>query len=244
MTLFRTMKNHYDYYYKQTYCRLPPYIIGILLGWLLYNKEKNNRCNIKLNKIVLAFGWITSSVSGLVVLYGLAPFFNQDSFYFGYPEIGSFVRITYGAFHRTAFSLAIAWVIFACTNQYGGFVNRFLSIKIFLPLSRLCYAAYLINPNLLRVYAANQRQPSYFNESDTIVTVQGVLSSVFLLSFAVSLVAEMPFLNLSKLLFANLSKNVVATSKHQRKDHDGEENKSLQDPSSSHQPSAIGATPV
>jgi peptidoglycan/LPS O-acetylase OafA/YrhL len=239
------MNNHYDYYYKQTYCRLPSYLIGILLGWILYNKKKN-QVHIKLNKMIVAFGWIISLTCGFIVLHGLAPFFDEDSFYSGYPEFSSFVRISYGAFHRTVFAMAIAWVIFACTNQYGGFINRFLSMKVFLPLSRLCYAAYLVNFNLVRVYTANQRQPSYFNESELLMTIQGFLLSVFLLSFVVSLVVEMPFINLSKLLFDELRNNerrvTAADEDHKKAEEqqeqikmdlhfDNEATKKLQDPS-------------
>lgn len=46
----------------------------------------------------------------------------------------------YGALHRTIFALAVAWLLYACHIGYGGFINKFLSWKLFLPLSALCYS--------------------------------------------------------------------------------------------------------
>ena len=40
----------WDNYYRQTYCRLPPYIIGILLGCLLHRTK--DRENIQLKKVI------------------------------------------------------------------------------------------------------------------------------------------------------------------------------------------------
>lgn len=50
----KIMGNYWDNFYTQTYCRLPPYIIGILLGWLLHKTRKQHRSttnNIQLSKV-------------------------------------------------------------------------------------------------------------------------------------------------------------------------------------------------
>jgi len=35
----KKIDDYWYYFYIQTYCRLPPYIIGILLGWLLHKSN-------------------------------------------------------------------------------------------------------------------------------------------------------------------------------------------------------------
>ena len=70
-----------------------------------------------------------------------------------------------------------------------------------MPLSRLGYAAYLINVNLIRSYYANQRSPSYYTKSEILMLLPGIVGVVILLSFLASLTVELPFLNLSKLFF-------------------------------------------
>ena len=70
-----------------------------------------------------------------------------------------------------------------------------------MPLSRLCYGAYLINLNFMKVYTAQMRRATYFNEIQFIITCSGFISVVFALSFVGSMMVEMPFLNLDKILF-------------------------------------------
>jgi len=130
-------------FYHPTYTRISPYIIGILLGCLLHKTK--DRVIVQTNKVgsffclhfkkyfrlplfnnllfqyVLAIGWIISTLLALSALFGLALFLNE----YETPVINSFVqhsfvRVFYGAFHRTGFALSFAWVIFACTHNYGG----------------------------------------------------------------------------------------------------------------------------
>ena len=76
-----------------------------------------------------------------------------------------------------------------------GYVQSFLSWKFFMPLGRLSYAVYLIHP----VYSS-MRKPLYSTESSFFTTYFGILTMAFLIASIVSVVFEMPFLNLDKLL--------------------------------------------
>ncbi len=71
-------------------------------------------------KFAVTVGWTLCVLSAFFSIHGLAPFFDRDTFYVAMPDFGPTMRIGFGAFHRSVFSLAIAWVIFACTRQYGG----------------------------------------------------------------------------------------------------------------------------
>ena len=71
-------------------------------------------------QIVVAVGWAISTFLGIASIFGLALYFDEESFNSGHLEFSSVVRIGFGAFHRTAFALSLAWLIFACTRQYGG----------------------------------------------------------------------------------------------------------------------------
>jgi len=65
-------------------------------------------------------GWIAAIVTAFFAIHGMAPFFDQDSFYVATLDFSPLMRIGYGACHRSAFALALAWIIYACTRQYGG----------------------------------------------------------------------------------------------------------------------------
>ncbi|KAI9551729.1 hypothetical protein GHT06_022065 [Daphnia sinensis] len=171
-------------HYLDTFSRIPTYLIGILLGCILHN-TKNRK--VYMNKCLAVTGWVIAVLFALTVIYGMTPYLDETTV----PVINPIVRVTYGAFHHSVWAIAIGWIIFNCTHGYGGFINQFLSWKLFLPFSRLSYAAYLIHYNLIKAYASHLRKPFYFTES-----------------FVLSVVVEMPFLNLDKFFFPLKSKTV------------------------------------
>ena len=144
-------------------------------------------------------GWVLATAVGSAVVYGLVPYLNEEQV----PVMNSFVRVFYGSFNRLAWSLAVGWLIFACVHGYGGPVNRFLSWKIFIPLSRLTYVVYLVHVNYLLVWSANLRQPVYYTALDHVQFFLGVVFGVTLLAFGISLTVEIPILNLEKLVFSS-----------------------------------------
>lgn len=82
-----------------------------------------------------------------------------------------------------------------------GFVNRFLSWRGFLPLSRLTYCVYLIHYNYLTVFYAMNRKQLYYTFISELTTYFGILLTVFGLSFVIAVTVEASFVNLEKLLF-------------------------------------------
>lgn len=86
-----------------------------------------------------------------------------------------------------------------------GFVNQFLSWKVFVPLGRLTYVVYLIHQNYLIVYHANLRKPYFYNKTTHTQHYFGVLFIVFLMAYAICLTVEVPLLNLERLLITSNS---------------------------------------
>lgn len=118
----------------ETFARIPPYMIGILLGWLLH-KTKDRRIDInrvffiikiwtkRTNmtvsiylKSLIATGWILAAIIGSLVTYGIYPYLDEKTV----PVINPFVRVSYGALHHSAWAITVGWIIFACTHGYGG----------------------------------------------------------------------------------------------------------------------------
>ena len=67
-------------------------------------------------KVVVA--WLLSMLVGISVIYGLTPYLDEAR-----EEIDSWIVCIYGSLHRLAWSICVAWVIFACFYGYGG-MNR------------------------------------------------------------------------------------------------------------------------
>jgi len=186
-------------YYNDAGVRAPPYIWGILLGYVLH-VTKNKP--VELKKYVVAILWAVSFAIGLAVIYGLVPYLDAQAV----PHINDFVRVSYGSLNRLAWAMAVSWVVFACVKGYGGIVNSILSWKAFGPLGRLTYCAYLIHLNFIGLYYAQGKEKIYYTTLNHIVEYFGILLFVFLLSFFVSVTVEAPFLNLEKLIFSPSSK--------------------------------------
>ncbi len=67
---------------------------------------------------MVALCWLYSTFTGLVVVYGLAPFLDQSQVV----TLPSGLRILYGSLHRVTWAIALGWVVFACIKGYGGLV--------------------------------------------------------------------------------------------------------------------------
>ncbi|GFU31959.1 nose resistant to fluoxetine protein 6 [Nephila pilipes] len=109
-TDYETYKNRlvlaWNLIYSKPYCRCGPYIIGILLAYIMYRSRNTMR---KMNLWVKCSGWCCASFCSLSVVFGMYHVQDDASlFHF------------YNAFSRSAFSLGVAWVIFCCLSGNGG----------------------------------------------------------------------------------------------------------------------------
>jgi len=199
---FATDPNYMFVYYGAPHTRALPYLVGILLGWILHQNKKNE-INLKIStqkkKLLACLCWALSIATGLAIVYGIYPYYDENT------PITTAFNITYGSLNRFAWSIAVAWVIFACLHGYGGIVNSFLSWKVFIPLGRITYCIYLIHFNYYTFFFGHKRKPDYYTLYETIHGYLGQLLTVTLLSFFVSVTVEASFLNLEKLLFSPLT---------------------------------------
>ena len=70
-----------------------------------------------MSKVTNLWGWVIAIATGLAIVYGL----NIPKFATGEREEFSMAeKILYGGFHRLAWAIAVAWVIFTCCRGYGG----------------------------------------------------------------------------------------------------------------------------
>ena len=68
-------------------------------------------------------------------------------------------RILYDSLSRILWSLAMSFIIYACVTSYGGFVNEFFSWKVWQPLSRLSFCAYLIQVTIFIINMYSSTHP-------------------------------------------------------------------------------------
>lgn len=72
---------------------------------------------------------------------------------------------------RTLWGVSLGWTVIACSTGNARLVNKILSYKLFVPLSRLCYCMYLLNPLLVGLTKFMSEQPKYMD------MISGVINS-------------------------------------------------------------------
>lgn len=179
--------------YMKPWCRVGPYAVGIYTGYLLYKTD----CKWKMPKlqarVLNLLGWTVATAFAMLVLYGL---YSPD----GKPDLDLNTSAFYNATSRTAWGIAVAWVVFACASGYGGPVNALLSWKGIIPLSRLTYCAYLVHPIVMFTYFYSRRTLVHYYDINMVYLYLGNLCVSYAVAFVVSMAFESPMMGLEKVL--------------------------------------------
>ncbi|KAI8426823.1 hypothetical protein MSG28_014505 [Choristoneura fumiferana] len=139
--------NYTPFYYKNTLVRSPPFIIGMLFGYILHTRRGLETKLPQWVKIVchsLALGAFMY-VIGIVHPSLQADWDNQ------------LADIVNNSFRRSCWSLALCWMIFACP------VNWFLSLRLWKFPARISYAMYLSHFLVQLTITTADVAPVYFN---------------------------------------------------------------------------------
>ncbi|XP_058451821.1 O-acyltransferase like protein isoform X2 [Malaya genurostris] len=181
----------FDKIYDKPWTRLGPYLVGMCVGWTLF---KTN-CKICIPKIVVVLGWTASTITILYLLFGL---FNTT--------LTKIAAAAYSSLSHTAWAVACAWVIIACSTDHGGWVNKLLSAPVLYPFSRVTYCAYLVHPIVNRVYAMESDSPIHMTPNNLATLYLGQVVSSYVLAFIISLSFEAPVVTMLRIMSHNKSK--------------------------------------
>lgn len=192
--------------YIKPYSRAAPYIVGLVLGFILFKKVRIN-LHWFLDFLIHVGMWIVAAGCCFSVVYGL-----YDSFH-GH-HLSTAENVLYYMFSRLAWGIGLGLIVFVCHNGYGWIINDFLSMKIWIPLSRLTYTAYLIHPIVLTVIFGTLREP--FTYSNYIMAVYAV--AMVVLSFGaagvVAVLVEFPLSNLEMAVFKAIGLKLRESTRH------------------------------
>ncbi|KAK3088547.1 hypothetical protein FSP39_020450 [Pinctada imbricata] len=180
----------FDDYYIKPWCRMGPYIVGVVAGYIMYKIK----CQCKINKYLNLLLWAVFTTLACLVLYGLYDALNGN-------PLEQPVSTLYLTTHRTVWGACVCWVIFACCTGNGGYINTLLSWSAFVPLSRLTFAAYLVHPIIMEVYSGSLRYPMELTDLTFIFLFFGYLVSSLAAAFILSLAFESPMMGLEKVIF-------------------------------------------
>ena len=183
-----------DDLYTKPWTRVGPYLIGILMGFIFYKGLKPNFRKSSFNQIFYVSLWILAAGLYFSTVYGVHSTISED-------KLSKAEDVTYQTFSRFAWSIGVACITYTCHNGYGWIVNDFLSMRLWIPLSRLTYVAYLVHGIVLFVLVFSNREPYYGTDiaSMTFSITTAVLS--FGAAAVISSFVEFPLINLQNAIF-------------------------------------------
>ncbi|XP_069112030.1 nose resistant to fluoxetine protein 6-like isoform X2 [Argopecten irradians] len=182
--------DYFDNYYIKPYCRMGPYIVGMMTGYILYRTKGKYKIALPVN----IFIWIVMVIVAGLVTYG--PYNETTGDWMSVD-----VAALYNATHKPLWGLCISWLIFACVTGNAGFINTFLSWSPFIPLGRLTYCAYLVHPVIIFAYLRSLRENVYATDFVMVYQFIGHLVTAYLAAFVLSLTFESPMMGLEKAIF-------------------------------------------
>ncbi|XP_023232400.1 nose resistant to fluoxetine protein 6-like [Centruroides sculpturatus] len=188
-----------DQVYSKPYTHVGSYCAGMLIGYLILRHRDH-----KLKPIYQLLGWIAAIACNFGILFGT---YNWSRGYL--PDTAT--AVIYAAVHRTGWALTVGWLVFICATGHGGILNRFMSWKPFLPLSRLCYCVYLIHFLALNLRNGFRRQRFFFSHFDFVYEFFGNLLMSTIMAVVAYLAFEAPFSALDPIIFPKPKPNFPKT---------------------------------
>jgi len=190
-------------YYMKPWNRSHPYLIGILLGYMLH--KMRDQPKLKINTYTSMFIWGLAGFVASVVVYSISDYNIVADVTVALPcgprEAPLWARAAFNGFAKIAWALCISWVILACVKQKGGVIDSFLSWNVWVPLARLQYCVYLLHRTI--IYIVNSWTETVVRYSHTLLAFQfiSILAISTFAAYVMVIFFEAPIVQMEKLLF-------------------------------------------
>lgn len=129
--------NYAGFVYYMPYTHIPSYCLGILAGYY-YTKQPSRR----LSRRKVALMWVAAVAAIGFSLFGTV-------LWTGHELPSRVATALFAATTRTLYCGGLAWVMYACLTDRGGFLTSFLAWPGWAPISRLSFCIYIIHDFLL-----------------------------------------------------------------------------------------------
>lgn len=190
-----------DKLYDLPWLRSGPYFIGVIAGYILKVRLQDKLVLKKRTRILL---WIIFPLINIWIVFTL--YTRQLS-------------VGYSAFYmgvsRTLWGVGIAWILIACATGNARLLEKFLSFKGFVPLSRLTYSAYLLNPLIMNLYYMSGENVYHASISNFGLYCTAITFSTFALAYFYSMIFESPFILITKMAFNRILKDKKEANEQQ-----------------------------
>jgi len=207
----------YEFYYVP-WCRFQPYVLGLLLGFLLHRMRGTRK--LPVSPHISVWIWAVMGAIGASVVYGLfdATVEYYTTFATAMDDTLAY-RVAYNGLHRLAWSVCMFWLVLACFKGAGGPVNTFLSWSFWTPLAKLSYCIYLVHMSVMNYFGSIVPFTMHFTHALAVYWVLAMLCFSVFVAYILSVLVELPAVHLEKLAFGYLG--IVPMQKPKRKEANG-----------------------
>ncbi|XP_053696128.1 O-acyltransferase like protein-like [Sabethes cyaneus] len=190
-----------DNMYILPYYRLTVYLMGVMLGYACRRFK-----SISLTPNQLRLGWYASSFLLVLAFFGPAPMGSIDYVY------DPLEAANYAAFSPIAWCLFFSWAVFTSHLGYRNKLTDVLSWRGFRVTTRISYAVYLTQFPIFFFNVGRVRTPLRYNFFTSVLLDFKEYGAIFLASYVLTVLFEIPFSNIRKLLFDNGRKRKPETA--------------------------------
>ena len=181
--------------YSRPFFRINPYLVGILLGYILYRNYNNRQKSVHLGK------WLKLMMWSIALFLYSASVFGIYGDLSGIHRFNDFENVSYLMFSGLALSIAISIVIYLCNTGHGGVMNSFLSWPGWEPLVKLSYSVFLVHLMVLYFVFGTLQSSLILTDTVMVVLVVAVLVICYGVSAVVAVFVEIPIANVVSLCF-------------------------------------------
>ncbi|XP_065910530.1 nose resistant to fluoxetine protein 6-like [Dysidea avara] len=183
--------------YNLPFFRGVTYLVGVILGYVLYKKYSIADLPIRrsFKQLLCLVMWLTALYLCKNTLFGTIEDMN------GTRRFTQWENTTFLMFSGLAWSISISIIIFFCNTGYGGVVNSVLSWPGWDPLVRLSYGVYLLNAIVIHYIIGSLHSSLVFTDTvlNMIYTFTMIVSVIF--AALLSVVVEIPLSKIVSLCF-------------------------------------------
>ena len=179
--------------YEKPYCRINAFLIGIILGFVLYKKWRV-KCNLWISLCIYIVLWMIAVAFCVTIVFGQYQTWNGHPF-------NKAENVMYFMFSRTVYSTGIALMVYACHNGFGGVINSFLSWSLWIPLSRLTFMAYLSHPIMLSLIYGTMRFRFIYTDWFLVILFSAAVVLSYSLGLVLAVFVEYPLANVENAIY-------------------------------------------
>lgn len=196
-------------YYLTPWCRAGPAIIGLCVGIILHK----TKCHLKMHWAITLVGWLCALGTMAAVVFSSFSEFKE-----GGERWSDTAHAAYDTIARSAWAVALGWVVVACSTGHGGVIGRFLGWDLFMPLSRLVFITFCTSAMMIFRYVYTNRILLYVHDYHMRYIIFGHLFYVTIMGLFFGLLWHYPAsIGIEKAVSCKTFKQWILAGRHPEK---------------------------